>query len=421
MWYDISGNGNNFTINASAYQQTYMDFQGSYGIAKRVINGALADIGPYPEATIVCVCEILASTADWRTLVRGASYDHQVIINTGGHLMGMYDNNGTGFISSGFDVRNLPPGYNVLVWKLSQSSPYYQFTYNDTGVYYNITNANATFNNGICCVGGYHDVSTDVNTSSQYFGKVARIMLYNRFLSAPEITALHTKYIPPIYGIPGGNLQVLLDASSSLSYPGSGTTWYDISGNGRNGTWSTTPNYDSNGWFHTYPHTCTGPASNSFGITDISGYTIFITWYQHSLTSASAFKFYNTTDTSYYRGIFAHCTWGNSRIYFDQGWVTNVAAPRVDVACPSPVTGEWHTTAFVRDANSTTMRIYIDGSLAASGAVATTNLSLSSTAVNYVGDSTYGGAWNAALKCFIAYNRPLSASEISALHTKYIP
>jgi hypothetical protein len=67
------------------------------------------------------------------------------------------------------------------------------------------------------------------------------------------------------------------------------------------------------------------------------------------------------------------------------------------------------------------MRIYIDGSLYASGAGATTNLSLSSTAVNYVGDSTYGGGWNAALRCFVAYNRGLSASEISALHTKYIP
>ena len=245
-------------------------------------------------------------------------------------------------------------------------------------------------------------------------------MLYNRFLSAPEITALHTKYIPPVSGIPGGNLQVLLDASNSLSYPGSGTTWYDISGNGRNGTWSTTPTYDSNGSFYTYNKTCTGPASNSFGITDTSGYTIFITWYQRSLTSASAFKFYNTTDTSYYRGIFAHCTWGDTNIYFDQGWVTNVAAPRVYGACPNP-TGTWHTTAFVRDANSTMMRIYLDGSLYVYGTQPSTNLSLSSTAVNYVGDSTYGGAWDADLKCFIAYNRNLSASEISALHTKYIP
>ena len=415
-WYDISGNGNHFTINALAYKQTYMDFQGSYGVAKRVINGALTDIGPYPEATIVCVCEILGSNANWRTLVRGVSADHQVIINSGGYSMGMFDNNVSGFLSSGFDVRNLPPGYNVLVWKLSQSSPYYQFTYNDTGVYYNITNANATFTNGFCCVGGTNNGNIDVNVSDQYFGKVITFMLYNRFLSAPEITALHTKYIPPVYGIPGGNLQVMLDATNSGSYPGSGTAWYDISGNGRNGTWSGTPSYNVGGFFNTNGLTCTGPASNSFGITDISGYTIFITWYQYGLTQPVTFQFYRTGTGNETRGIYSHCTWIDTNIYFDQGW-TGSTNPRIYGACPNP-TGTWHTTAFVRETNSTTMKIYLDGSLLVSGTGATTNLSLSSTAVNYVGP---GGAWNAALRCFIAYNRGLSAPEITALHTKYIP
>jgi len=210
-------------------------------------------------------------------------------------------------------------------------------------------------------------------------------------------------------------LQAYLDATNHKSYPGSGTAWYDISGKGRHGTWSGTPSYNVGGFFNTSGLTCTGPASNSFGITDTSGYTIFITWYQYSITGASAFKFYNTTDTTYYRGIFAHCTWVDNNIYFDQGWVTNVAAPRVYGACPN-ATGTWHTTAFVRDANSTMMRIYLDGSLFVYGTQTSTNLSLSSTAVNYVGDSTYGGGWNAALKCFIAYNRNLSANEILSLH-----
>jgi len=193
-WYDISGKGNHFTINQDAYKGTYMDFQGSYGIAKRVINGALTDVGPYPEATIVCVCELLEAAPTWRTLVRGASADHQVIVKQSDSQMGMYDNNGAGFLSSGFDIRNLPPGYNVLVWKLSQSSPYYQFTYNDTGVYYNITNTNATFTNGFCCVGGYHNVNIDVNVSSQYFGKIKVFMFYDRFLNTSEIRSLYNRF-----------------------------------------------------------------------------------------------------------------------------------------------------------------------------------------------------------------------------------
>ena len=37
-------------------------------------------------------------------------------------------------------------------------------------------------------------------------------------------------------GIVTDGLKLWLDASNSLSYPGSGTTWYDLSGNGNNGT-----------------------------------------------------------------------------------------------------------------------------------------------------------------------------------------
>ena len=171
-----------------------MDFQGSYGMAKRVVNGALSDIGPYPEATIVCVCEILASTTDWRTLVRGASYDHQILVQRGGYTLGMYDNNVGGFIGSGFQVTDLPVGYNLFVWKLSQSSPYYQFTYNDTGVYYNITNANASFTSGFCGIGGHPVGSINVNTASQYFGKIKNFMLYNRFLNTSEIQYLYNRF-----------------------------------------------------------------------------------------------------------------------------------------------------------------------------------------------------------------------------------
>jgi hypothetical protein len=216
--------------------------------------------------------------------------------------------------------------------------------------------------------------------------------------------------------IPVENLQVMLDATNSGSYPGSGTAWYDISGNGRHGTWTAAPNYDSGGWFNTNGLECTGPASNSFEITNTSGYTIFITWYQYSLTSPITFQFYRTGTGNANRGIYSHCTWIDTNIYFDQGWTGSIY-PRIYGACPDP-TGHWHTTAFVRDANSTMMRIYLDGSLFVYNTQPSTTLSLSSTAVNYVGP---GGAWNAALRCFIAYNRNLSASEISALHTKYIP
>ena len=206
-------------------------------------------------------------------------------------------------------------------------------------------------------------------------------------------------------------LQAYLDATNRKSYPGSGTAWYDISGKGRHGTWSGTPSYNFGGFFNTNGLTCTGPASNSFEITNTSGYTIFITWYQYSLTSPITFQFYRTGTGNANRGIFSHCTWSNGRIYFDQGGCCN-ADTRTDVACPNP-TGTWHTTALVRETNSSTRHIYIDGVLRITNTATAVDINLDGTAVNYVGP---GGAWDARLKCFLAYNRNLSANEILSLH-----
>ena len=41
-------------------------------------------------------------------------------------------------------------------------------------------------------------------------------------------------------------LVLCLDAANPKSYPGSGTTWYDLSGNGNHGTLTNGPTYDSN-------------------------------------------------------------------------------------------------------------------------------------------------------------------------------
>ena len=40
-------------------------------------------------------------------------------------------------------------------------------------------------------------------------------------------------------------LVLALDAASPRSYPGTGTTWYDVSGYGNNGTLTNGPTFDS--------------------------------------------------------------------------------------------------------------------------------------------------------------------------------
>jgi hypothetical protein len=69
-----------------------------------------------------------------------------------------------------------------------------------------------------------------------------------------------------------------LDAGSHKSYPGSGTTWYDLSGNGNNGTLVNSPTFDSqnNGSFffdQTNESVSTNRNGSELGISDsaISG------------------------------------------------------------------------------------------------------------------------------------------------------
>ena len=194
-WSDLSGNGYDFNVNASAYSTTggiaHMNFEGSFGAAKRT---GLVDVPNFSNATVMCFTAILNSTGNWRTLIRSSSTgdDHQVIIQSGGNTLGMYDNNASGFIGAGFDITSLPSPYtqfNCLTWRLSQSSPYYQFQYNNNSTVYSITNANATFTQGFSIIGAYHNGNAGTATadSSQYWGKVSVFLYYTRQLSSLEI------------------------------------------------------------------------------------------------------------------------------------------------------------------------------------------------------------------------------------------
>jgi hypothetical protein len=201
IWYDLSGYNNNFAINPLAYNRNgpkFMDFNGGYGCAKKTDS----DFAISGELTIVCWTRVLNSAGNWRTLVRGNSSgsDHQVIIQSGGWDIGMYDNtNGTGFNGTGFSQQSLP-GYgtqrwNMLVWRWNNAlTPYYSFSYNDTPDVIRGSNnsSNTRFKHGFCSIGAYNDGNqSNVNLASQYWGDIATFDLYNRYLTNSEIVRIY--------------------------------------------------------------------------------------------------------------------------------------------------------------------------------------------------------------------------------------
>jgi hypothetical protein len=197
-WFDLSGNNNTFTINASAYNTSgprYMDFNGSFGCAKKTTS----DLALSGNVTCICWTRVLNSSGNWRTLLRGLSSgpDHQVIILSGGWTIGMYDNtNGTGFNSNGFSQQSLPSyntsNWDMLVWRWYDAEvPYHLFSYNDTAgqIRGSISSINSRFKHGVCSIGAYNNAEqNNPNTASQFWGDIGMISLYNRVLNPYEIS-----------------------------------------------------------------------------------------------------------------------------------------------------------------------------------------------------------------------------------------
>lgn len=212
-------------------------------------------------------------------------------------------------------------------------------------------------------------------------------------------------------------LSCFLDAGNPASYnPNISTTaWNDISGNSRNFIWQSAPTYRRSygaGWFETSGRRAVGPASNSFGINNTSGYTIFYVARTTSFSANAAFKFFNTlgnTSDSNSRGIFVHPGWQNSIIYFDQGYDGGGDEERrISVALPQEVFQAWQVWA-VRSTVAT-RSIFRNGVREAHTTTVSNLLNLGSVGVEL--NSPGGGYdWIGTLGSFVVYNRGLSDDE----------
>ena len=198
-----------------------------------------------------------------------------------------------------------------------------------------------------------------------------------------------------------GGLVLALDAKDINSYPGSGTTWFDISGNNKNFSWGSV-SWNPSGYFNTSGRVASGPASNSFGIDNNSGYTIFTVFKTVSAGANGLFKFFGAAS----RGIFVHPGWYNETLYFDQGGCC-AANQRLNVTVTG-LYGSWSIVAF----RSTVAQrnIFYNGSLIATESTTAANIDLNSNALLLnPGDEGYN--WDGQLAYFSVYNRGLTQNE----------
>ncbi len=168
-WADQSGLANNFTQGTAANQPSLVtnDINSHASIN---FSGAANIMSPNTSPgnlnTTVFTVAIPTVNTSWRTMFRGATNDHPLIIQAGGTTLGYYDNDNGGLQSSGFTwLQN-----EVAVVGLEMRSGDVNFRKNGTQGS-SITTINLA--------GVSLDYFGNYQGNSQQFGKIAETIIYN--------------------------------------------------------------------------------------------------------------------------------------------------------------------------------------------------------------------------------------------------
>ena len=201
-------------------------------------------------------------------------------------------------------------------------------------------------------------------------------------------------------------LVLALDAADQNSYPGSGTTWNDMSGNGNTGTLTNTPTYSS-----TNSGTFTFDGSTQYvslpsSLTRLNTNYSISMWINPSTISVSP---YLTSDwNGPGRNYLFYQVNNKIQLLIGNGTTSQDAAQQSNL---SLVANTWYNTAFV--VIGTTHIIYINGILdnstigSYSGGI-TSNARNIATSVSPIASDCFNGKISSTLM----YNRSLSSTEI---------
>lgn len=224
--------------------------------------------------------------------------------------------------------------------------------------------------------------------------------------SQSTMTVLNNNY-PSIVT---SGLAVNLDASFVSSYPKTGTTWKDLSGNGSNGTLVNGPTFDSSNY-----------GSIVFdGVNDVS--TLPINTFTSGSPQNGTFilkiktpPFDNTTQLIFFRD--GGSTGNLIYFYRNAAWATDTYAWLIysnagaNILYDTYLPNQWYETAFTFDSQGN-VKTYIDGVLRDSEVwdAGSTSWNRSGSILPNLRCSSASGSGN--IQRFMYYTRALSASEI---------
>ena len=197
-------------------------------------------------------------------------------------------------------------------------------------------------------------------------------------------------------------LTLCLDAGNTKSYPGSGTTWTDLSGGGNTGTLTNGPTYSSaNG------------GSIVFDGTDDIVNTSYVS--SNAFTWSVWFK--TNVVSSGYRNIISIPTPNYILLLMDSGtpnlgfWTSDALSGQ-SLSTPTISVNTWYNVVFVREGNSITngYKIYVNS---VSYGSANTGIWSTSSTISFGGRTDATQFLNGNIAQASIYNRALTAAEVS--------
>jgi hypothetical protein len=208
-------------------------------------------------------------------------------------------------------------------------------------------------------------------------------------------------------GIVTNGLILNLDAGFIPSYPIAGTTWYDISGGNNNATMYNGLTFNSGGWmdFDGSDDYC-GISYNSNNMSAWSTGQTIIIWAYHTFNDASRRNLWNQA----YGGAGTWTHEGGATINYYYGNSGYNGNPYTALSPPSTPTGRWNMLVTTRDPSQ--VNWYVNNSNVSNmsnpyGVLTSTTLDIT------IGVGYTGTPWIGRMAIIQAYNRALTAAEIS--------
>ena len=393
IWYDISGNNyHSILYNGPAFTGTgstayfYFDGANDYGETissiSETVTEATFSTWVYYDGT--------PDTFDAIIFDRGSATG----LNThdSNYVSTHWNNDGRESFNSG-----LIPAANKWNYMVGTVSP------TESNYYLNDVRGNTQVTARGAHTFGQLQLARDSAANGRYTkGRISQILLYDRELTPNEVMTNYRALKGRYFSIPQQNLILHLDAGNINSYPGTGTSWYEISGSGSTATLTGGPTFTSSyGGGFVFSGTdqyATVPTASRFDLG--TGSATIIAWFK--LTAAG------------YKCIASKRNGSGFQLYSNGGLYADGAGTAGKSSSRAVNNGRIFCGAVVYDRAGSLMRLYING--VEDGNVALASTTLTDVAGVNIGRATLGGGstdyFNGTIYQVQIYNKALSPKEM---------